>query len=167
MGTPRTQTRVSLDNGIELEAKFQLVEFFPNAPAVEFRSNYSRFRSRVDDIPGPDNRLDQQPRQTANLGVDYRLAALPLTLGGNLNWTPAYIVQASESQASRFGTKRQVDVYGLWKFTPNTQLRLSANNLLQRDYLSGSALETDRFQQIATVSARTYTSFTARLEVRI
>jgi len=159
--------RHAITAGIELEAKFQLVEFFPNAPAVEFRSNYSRFRSRVDDIPGPDNRLDQQPRQTANLGVDYRLAALPLTLGGNLNWTPAYIVQASESQASRVGTKRQVDVYGLWKFTPNTQLRLSANNLLQRDYLSGSSMETDRFQQIATVSAKTYTTIAARLEIRI
>ena len=159
--------RHALTAGIELEAKFQLVEFIPNAPAMEFRSNYSRFSSRVDDIPGPNNRLDQQPRQTANLGVDYRLAALPLTLGGNLNWTPAYIVQTSESQTSRAGTKRQVDIYGLWKFTPNTQLRLSANNLLQRDYLTGSSMDTDRFQQIAAVSAKTYTSFTARLEIKI
>jgi iron complex outermembrane receptor protein len=159
--------RHALTAGIELEAKFQWVEFFPNAPAVEFRGNYSRFASRVDDIPGPNNRLDQQPRQTANLGVDYRLAALPLTLGGNLNWTPAYIVQTSESQTSRAGTKRQVDIYGLWKFTPNTQLRLSANNLLHRDYLTGSSMDTERFQQIATVAARTYTSFTARLEIKI
>lgn len=153
--------------GIELEAKFQLVEFVPNAPAVEFRGNYSRFWSRVDDIPGPNNRLDQQPRQTANLGIDYRLAGLPLTLGGNLNWTPAYIVQTSESQTASAGVKRQVDIYGLWKFTPNTQLRLSANNLLHHDYLTGSSMDTDRMTQIAAVSAKTFTSFTARIEIKI
>jgi len=159
--------RHAVTAGIELEAKFQLVEFFPNGPAVEFRSNYSRFRSRVDDIPGPNNTLDQQPRQTANLGVDYRLAALPLTLGGNLNWTPAYTVQSSDAQTSSAGTKRQADIYGLWKFTPNAQLRLSANNLLHRDYLTGSSMETERFRQIAAVSARTFASVAARLEIKI
>lgn len=159
--------RHALTGGIELEAKFQLVEFIPNAPAMEFRSNYSRFWSRVDDIPGPNNRLDQQPRQTANLGVDYRLGAIPLTLGGNLNWTPAYVVQASESQTASAGVKRQVDVYGLWKFTPNTQLRISANNLLHHDYLTGSSMDAGNLKQLAAVSARTFTNFAARLELKI
>jgi len=159
--------RHAITGGIELEAKFQLIEFVPNAPAVEFRGNYSRFWSRVDDIPGPDNRLDQQPRQTANLGIDYRLAGLPLTLGGNLNWTPAYVVQTSEAQTASAGTKRQVDVYGLWKFTPNTQLRISANNLLNHDYETGSSMNAVGVNQLATVSARTFTTLIARLEIRI
>lgn len=157
----------AITGGIELEAKFQLIEFVENAPAIEFRSNYSRFWSRVDDIPGPNNRLDQQPRQTANLGVDYRLASVPLTLGGNLNWTPAYVVQTSESQTARAGVKRQVDIYGLWKFTPNTQLRISANNLLHHDYLTGSSMATGSVNQLAAVSARTFTTLMARLEIKI
>jgi iron complex outermembrane receptor protein len=74
--------------GIELEAKFQLQELVADAPAIDFRSNYSRFWSSVDDIPGPNNRLDAQPKQTANLGMDYRMKDVPLTLGGSLNWTP-------------------------------------------------------------------------------
>lgn len=157
----------AVTGGIELEAKFQLIEFIENAPAVEFRSNYSRFWSRVDDIPGPNNRLDQQPRQTANLGVDYRLASVPLTLGGNLNWTPAYVVQTSESQTTRAGVKRQVDIYGLWKFNPNTQLRISANNLLHHDYLTGSSMDAGSVNQLAAVSARTFTTLMARLEIKI
>lgn len=41
-------------------------------------------------MPGPDNRLDEQAKVTANFGADYRLRSLPLTLGGNLNLVPGY-----------------------------------------------------------------------------
>ena len=58
------------------------------APPVELRNNLSLFRSRVAEVPGPDNRLDEQPRATANIGADYRFRGTPLTLGGSLNLTP-------------------------------------------------------------------------------
>lgn len=123
-------------SGIELEAKFQLAELMANSPDVDLRANYSRFWSSVEGIPGPDNRLDGQAEQTANLGLDYRMKALPLTLGGSYNWTPAVLVQTSALEASSAGLKRQVDLYGLWKFSASTQLRLSVNNLLAEDYLT-------------------------------
>ncbi|MDO9194730.1 MAG: TonB-dependent receptor, partial [Undibacterium sp.] len=123
----------AMTRGIELEAKFQLQEFFPDAAAIDFRSNYSHFWSRVDDIRGPNNRLDQQPNQTANVGLDYRPKTLPLTLGGSVNWTPAYVAQVSDTQVNFSGIKRQIDLYGLWKFNPALQLRLSANNLQAED----------------------------------
>lgn len=154
-------------SSMELEAKFQLAEFFTNPPAVEFRGNYSRFWSRVDQLPGPNNRLEQQPRQTANMGLDYRLAAVPLTLGGNLNWTPAYVIQSSETQTASTGVKRQLDLYGLWKFDARTQLRISANNLLRNDYLSGSTVHTFDVNQISSVTARTYTTWSIRLELKV
>ena len=75
--------------GLELEAKFRLDQLFTGAPAVEMRSNLSLYNSRVKDVPGPDNRLDQQAKATANLGADYRFRGTPLTVGGNLNWVPA------------------------------------------------------------------------------
>ena len=49
------------------------------------RANASLFRSHVKDVAGPDNRLDQQPDGTANLGADYKFSGWPLTLGGNVN----------------------------------------------------------------------------------
>ena len=154
-------------SGVELEAKFQFQEFFPEGPAIDFRSNYSHFWSKVDDIRGPDNRLDQQPAQTANLGLDYRASGLPLTLGGSLNWTPAYETQSSDTQFSITGVKRQLDLYGLWKFSPAVQLRLSANNLLADDSLSGSVVTTGGVNQQSSVSARTYATWTIRLEIKI
>ncbi|NEX63047.1 TonB-dependent receptor [Noviherbaspirillum sp. 17J57-3] len=157
----------AITSGLELEAKFALRELLQDAPNIDFRTNYSRFWSRVDEVPGPDNRLDQQPKQTANVGLDYRLARLPLTLGGSLNWTPAYEVQVNETQRISTGNKRQLDLYGLWRFNPLAQVRISANNLINSNYFSGNAVSTSSYSQSSNTTARTYTSLTIRLELKI
>ncbi len=153
-------------SGIELEAKFQLVELIEGAPAIDLRSNYSRFWSSVDGIPGPNNRLDQQARQSANVGLDYRMKALPLTLGGGFNWSPGSTVQTSASEIVGAGPKRALDLYGLWKFSAGTQLRVSANNLLAQDADSDRVVTTGGLAQAAATSARTYTAWSVRLETK-
>ena len=152
--------------GIELEAKLRLDELIKDAPHIDGRANYSRFWSRVDDVPGPDNRLDQQPRQTANVGADYRLSALPLTLGGNINWTPAFAVRQADAQWYYQGVKRVVDVYALWRFDRNTQLRLSMANLLRADYSTASREVFAGSDQIADTVKKTFRSLALRLEVK-
>jgi outer membrane receptor for ferrienterochelin and colicins len=108
---------------------------------VDIRSNLSFFRSKVKDVPGPDNRLDQQPSMTANLGADYPLRGMPLTLGGNVNWNPDYDTRRSQEQLSYQGIKRVVDVYGQWRFSAATALRLTVSNLLPRDYETATHLQ--------------------------
>ncbi|MES2262987.1 MAG: TonB-dependent receptor [Pseudomonadota bacterium] len=166
-------------SGIELEAKFQLVELFEDAPAIDFRSNYSHFWSRVDGISGPDNRLDQQPKQTANIGLDYRMKALPLTLGGSFNWTPPIRVMTSESvtaqtvqrQVVETSRKRVLDMYALWKMTPQTQLRISASNLLADDASGDNLVYTSKppelgLAQMSSSLNPTYTVWSVRLETK-
>ncbi|MFZ6759259.1 TonB-dependent receptor plug domain-containing protein [Undibacterium sp. Ji50W] len=157
----------AVTRGLELEAKFQLQEFFPDGPAIDVRSNYSHFWSKVDDVPGPNNRLDQQPSQTANFGLDYRPSKIPLTVGGNINWTPAYVIQNSDTQVTSTGIKRQMDLYGLWKFNSNLQVRLSANNLRANDYLSGTVVTTGGINHADYTTARTYTTWTLRVEMKL
>jgi iron complex outermembrane receptor protein len=120
--------------GLELEAKFRLSEVMNDAPPLELRSNASFFRSRVKSVPGPDNRLDQQPDMTLNLGADYRFRGAPLTVGGNINYTPGYDTQVSAEQTALTGSKRVFDLYALWTFKPGLALRLSVSNWLPRDY---------------------------------
>ncbi|CAN7657314.1 TonB-dependent receptor [Pseudoduganella sp. LjRoot289] len=152
--------------GIELEAKFQLAELMDDAPAIDFRSNYSRFWSRVDGIPGPDNRLDQQPRQTANLGLDYRMKDIPLSLGASYNWTPAIRVQTSTSQVVESSRKRVVDAHVLWKMTPLTQLRLAVANMLAEDATGSNLVYTNGLSQFSSTLNPTYRVWTARLETK-
>lgn len=154
-------------SGIELEAKLQLADLMADAPNMDLRANYSHFWSSVDGIPGPDNRLDGQARQTANVGADYRFKKMPLTLGGSYNWTPPVVVLTSLTERSRTSVKRQFDVYGLWKFSPATQLRIGANNLRGDDYLTGRTVITPTGLETASSTSRTYTTWSARLEMKL
>jgi outer membrane receptor for ferrienterochelin and colicins len=127
--------------GLELEAKFRLDEVFDEAWPVSLRSNLSVFDSKVDQVPGPNNRLEGQPRGTANIGADYKLRSLPLSLGASVNITPAYKLNLSDISSSSVGSRVVTDAFLLWFINPLAQLRFSANNLLPRDYLnSGSYL---------------------------
>jgi outer membrane receptor for ferrienterochelin and colicins len=84
-------------------------------------------------VPGPDNRLDQQAKVSANLGADWRVPGVPLKAGANLNWVPAYETQVDATQRVGVSTRRVLDVYGLWTFAPGVALRLTAGNALARD----------------------------------
>ncbi len=153
--------------GIELEAKFRLDQAFTDAWPVDIRSNTSFFRSKVKEIPGPNNRLDQQPGMTANLGADYRLRGLPLTLGGNLNWNPDYFTQRSEQQLSYQGVKRVADVYGLWRISGANALRLTVSNLVPRDYLTSSSFINGSLSETSRTTDRNWRTVQLRLEMKI
>jgi iron complex outermembrane receptor protein len=153
--------------GLELEAKFRLDQLIADAPRIEVRSNASVFRSRVDQVPGPDNRLDQQPPGTANLGLDYRFRGTPLTLGGNLNVTPSYKTQVSEIQALTTPVKHQLDLYALWVFDPTMQLRLNVTNLNAADYVTSSVFDLDTTRQRQVTTNRTYLNFRISLELKL
>jgi len=131
------------------------------------RSNLSLFRSSVDGIPGPNNRLDQQPKATANLGADYKLRSLPLSLGAGLNWTPSVTVQQSLLTEVHNSRKVVLDAFALWSVNLNTQLRLSASNLNPLSYSNGSVISTT--DQIITTDTggRSFTQWQLRLEMKV
>jgi iron complex outermembrane receptor protein len=120
--------------GVELEAKFRMDEMWADALPVSLRTNVSFFDSNVEQVPGPNNRLEGQPRGTANVGADYKLRGLPISMGASVNYTPAYDLQLSGIQSSSVGAKVVTDTFVVWFINLNAQLRFSANNLLPRDY---------------------------------
>jgi iron complex outermembrane receptor protein len=157
----------AITQGLELEAKFKLNQVWAAAPAVDVRSNLSFFGSRVLDVMGPNNRLDQQPSMTANLGADYRVRAFPLTVGGNININPDYITRRTEQQWVYQGSKRVVDIYGLWRYSPSTSVRMTISNLTPRDYLTGTSFIGSGFSEIANTQTRNWQNIQLRLEMKI
>ena len=157
----------AITQGLELEAKFRLDQWFTGALPIDVRANASFFHSRVLDVPGPNNRLDQQPDMTANLGGDYRLRSLPLTLGGNFNWNPAYDTRRTDQQWAYQGAKRVVDVYGLWKVSATAGLRLTVSNLTPLDYVTGSTFRSGSQYESSTTTARNWRNVQLRLEMKI
>ena len=153
--------------GLELEAKFRAQDLWATDWPLSLRSNLSLMASRVDGVPGPNNRLDQQPRYTTNLGADWPLKGMPLTLGGNLNFTPSFVIQQLDSQVYRQGVKRVLDGYALWRISPEASLRLSVANASARDYATGSTLTlADDSTQAQDNLNRSYTTVSLRAELR-
>lgn len=126
----------ALTRGLEFEAKFPLKSVMENAPAVDLRVNLNRNWSKVSAVEGPNNRLDQQTPFSATLGIDYKTGKL--TTGGSYSFRNGGQVRISDRQSAYQTVRRDLEVYGLWKFDPKNQLRIALVNLLGQDYTSES-----------------------------
>lgn len=120
-------------SGVELEVKGRAGELLPEAwrsPAgLSLRASLSAYRSTVDGIPGPDNRLEGQLPLSFTAGLDHAVAGTPLTWGFNLALTPAYEVQQTADQRLAQGRARSLDAYVLWTFSRQVFFRLAGNNV--------------------------------------
>jgi len=171
-GVPRWVSRMqnvgeAFTQGIELEAKFRIDQIWPGAPRTEIRSNLSLFNSEVKSVLGPNNRLDQQPRVSGNVGLDHRFRQTPLRLGGNLNITPGFETRTDESAVLRSGLKRVWDAYALWIFSPNSQVRLSGSNLHPIDYVTSRSQLVGPLRQEITNFNQSYVNWRIQWELRL
>jgi outer membrane receptor for ferrienterochelin and colicins len=150
--------------GLELEAKFPLKALMQTTTALDLRASLSRNWSTVDSVPGPDNRLDAQTPLSATLGADYKKGTL--TLGGSYVFKNGGPVRISLNQLSYQSVRRDLDLYGLWKFDPKLQLRVSTSNLLGQDYLTESSYANDAGSQTSRTLSPVRRSVRANLEMK-
>jgi outer membrane receptor protein involved in Fe transport len=127
VGKARTST-------LQLETGFPLPTLSTSAPPLELRANLARNWSQVDAVPGPDNRLDQQTPLSANLGFDYHGGRL--TTGANFGFKRGATVRVATDQAAYLDTRRDLELYALWKLDPQRQLRIAAMNVLGQDMVN-------------------------------
>jgi iron complex outermembrane receptor protein len=153
--------------GLELEAKLRLSDVWADAPRIDVRGNANLYRSKVEGVAGPDNRLDQQPGATASVAADYRWPELPLTLGGSLAWTPGYDTRLSDVQTAYVGRKQVIDAYALWVFNPALQLRITASNLSADDYVTAGSIDDDDLRESSRTVQRSAMSWQLRLEIKL
>lgn len=119
--------------GLEFEAKFPLTSLLAKAPAVDVRFNMSRNWSSVSAVEGPNNRLDQQTPFSSTLGLDYKQGSL--TTGTSYSFRNGGQVRVSNTHTSYAQPRRDLEIYALWKFNPNDQLRVAFTNILAQDFI--------------------------------
>ncbi len=160
IGTATTQ-------GLELEAKFRLDQWFDDGPRTDVRANASIFRSRVQAVPGPDNRLAEQPGGTLNLGADHRFRGLPLAIGGNVNHTPGYRTRLEADRVIVQSEKTVLDAYALWTFSPQLKLRLSLSNGLAPDTSATTVVDSGTQSETNRTTTRSFINTQLRLEMKL
>ncbi len=119
---------------------------------LDLRANGARHWSQVDAIPGPDNRLAEQARISANLGAELRWSDA-FSASANLHWQYSGRARLSAALASDTGPVRTLDLSALWRTATHTRLRLSLANALHPERHSAQAFDDGRRQSARSGSA--------------
>lgn len=122
--------------GLEMDARAGLAQLYAGAPAIDLRFNANLNRSRVDDVPGPDNRIDQQVPFSATLGADWKLDPR-WTTGLSYTYRSGGPVRITTTRGNLEAYRRELDLYLLWAPNTRSKLRLAASNALHPTLDSG------------------------------
>jgi len=121
--------------GLELEVKGRAGELFPGlvdaATPLSLRASLNFYRSSVNDIPGPNNRLEGQQPWQFNFGADYRLKSLPVSMGFSAQIAPRFDVQQTPITSQATLASRSLDAFAAWQVTRQDGVRFSVNGLFQ------------------------------------
>jgi outer membrane receptor protein involved in Fe transport len=144
-------------HGLEAEAKFPLL------PNVDVRANFARNWSRLNAVPKPYNRLSEQLPISANLGFDYVMTS-SFTAGANYNFQGGGPTRLTQTLGSYTAAKEVVDVYGLWKMSGQSQVRLSFTNVVKQDGRIGRFYEDEDESLVRRTTTPTSTGVRLTLE---
>jgi outer membrane receptor for ferrienterochelin and colicins len=117
-------------SSVQLETNFPLPSVFESAPPIELRANVARNWSRLDAVPGPDNRLEL----SANLGVHWHGSRVDA--GANFGFQSGGPVRISLNQTAYQNVKRDLELYASYKLAPGYGLRITGANLLGQDMVN-------------------------------
>lgn len=120
--------------GIELDGKLSFPQA-SEAPGLELRFNLTRNWSRIDDLPGPDNRIDKQPGLSATLAADYRFSPV-WSAGASYSYRSGGSTRTGIHQIEGESARRELDAYVLASLWGRARLRLGVANVLQQDIAS-------------------------------
>ncbi len=123
---------------LEFDAKFPLQSLLPDAAPIDFRFNMARNFSKVEEVPGPNNRLDSQVPFNATLGLDYRMRGGKIVAGSSFTYRGGGDVRTSVTQSRFLAAKRDLDMYLLYKYTAKLQVRLRLANILRPESINAS-----------------------------
>lgn len=155
-------------SGLELEVKGRASDLLPAAlagsKALNLRGAFSRYWSEVLGVPGPGNRIEQQPAWSATLGMDYRWSSWPLSTGLSWTATPTVSTRVNQLQMLRTIGTRSFDAFALWKVSDLQSWRLAVNNFFPQK--TGSQIVMDNGDFSSTEFQR-HRSLLLQLEMKL
>ena len=153
--------------GLEVESRLNLRAAWSESPDMDVRASVSRNWSTVERVPGPDNRLDSQIPLSANVGLDWRLTQIPVTAGASLAYRGTMRARTSLTQTTASNSLSTLDLYVLWKLTPQAQLRFSVANALGPHDISTDTYGDANGRFLQTTDAPAAPTFRLGLELKL
>jgi iron complex outermembrane receptor protein len=149
----------AVTQGVEFELRGRASDLLPqllsDAKGLNIRTSVNFYRSSIDALMGPNNRLDGQQPWSANLGFDQRINSLRMTVGGNLSLTPGYDTRQTAEQVLKRSITRGIDVFAMMPLSPKMSFRAAAsagvqqfgppNGITLTQLSNGDYVRTDRY----------------------
>ncbi len=149
----------AVTQGVEIELRGRASDLLPqllsDAKGLNIRTSVNFYRSSIDALMGPNNRLDGQQPWSANLGFDQRINSLRMTVGGNLSLTPGYDTRQTAEQVLKRSITRGIDVFAMMPLSPTMAFRAAAsagvqqfgppNGITLTQLSNGDYVRTDRY----------------------
>ena len=149
----------AVTSGLEFELRGRASDLMPTflgtAKALNIRTSLSIYSSSIAALNGPNNRLDGQQPWSANFGFDQRITGMPLSVGGNLSYTPGYDTRQTVDQLVKRSSARSIDLFALMFLSPTMSFRAAASAGVQQfgppngtnftQYANGDYLRSDRY----------------------
>jgi len=122
--------------GLSLDTRLSASDIDPGLPRVSLRSGITLAQSRLQTVPGPDNRMADHAPWSAKLGLRYKFANLPMELSADANWRPGLWYRTAADRRLYQGRRKDLAVQASWTLNPAMKLFLGMNNLLSSDSYS-------------------------------
>lgn len=114
--------------GVSVDSKVQLQAL--QLPNISLRGSYAYSENTLTE-PVANLGSGEGGRQSANLGLEYKLSSL--TLGTSANYISAVDRESSATVSQQQGSQKTVNAYAAYKINKQFNVRLAVNNLLAED----------------------------------
>ncbi|MBV8466428.1 MAG: TonB-dependent receptor [Burkholderiales bacterium] len=122
-------------HGVEMDFKLPVRLLLPTQASWVLSGNVTRNWSRVDQVPGPANRIARQTPWSGSLAADYTATSGRYAAGASYSYTAGGLVRTSPTLFADSARRDELSLYGLWKPKQGMQLKLSASNLLHQRWV--------------------------------
>ncbi|MCE3265214.1 MAG: TonB-dependent receptor [Pseudoduganella sp.] len=127
--------------GLTLETRM------PLAPALALRANATFNRSRLDSVPGPDNRLANQTPLSGTVALSYKPGTL--TLDAEFSYEAGGPARDSATTLTNAPYQRKLDLRATWQLSPQQELRFALADILHPDRSTTYRHDADSWRQTA------------------
>lgn len=118
--------------GLNIEGRIAGKDLWKSAPDWEVHGSLGWTRSRLDDVPGPDNRLAGQSPFRAKLGASLAMRSLPVKLGVEASYLPGDWLRSNLSERVYQSSKTTLGASAAWTLGRQARLSIHADDLVQR-----------------------------------
>jgi len=123
--------------GVEMDAKLPIAKLIKGAPAISLNLNLTANWSEIENLPGPDARIEGQVPLSATVGADYRRGP-NWTMGGSFTYREGGVYRTTPVLTNLTAFRREFDVFFVRNLLDSARLRGAMNNLLEADLVSGA-----------------------------